>query len=92
MKSIVTDDWEHCFICGSSSRIAIHHCLFGTSNRKLSDKYGLTIPLCIDCHTGNKGVHNNYQLNLYVKRIAQAKFEKKYGHEKFMEVFMKNWL
>ena len=65
-----------------------HHC-FGAGNRKLSTKYGLTIPLCMDCHTGNKGVHNNYQLNLYVKRIAQVKFEKKYGREKFMEVFMK---
>ena len=34
-------------------------------------------------------MHKNYQLNLYVKRIAQVKFEKKYGREKFMEVFMK---
>lgn len=91
-NSIVTDDWEKCFICQSQRNLQEHHIFFGTGNKKLSTKYGLTVPLCIFCHTGDKGVHKNYQLNLYVKRIAQVKFEKKYGREKFMEVFMKNWL
>ena len=31
-----------------------HHCMFGP-NRKLSEKYGLIIPLCMECHRGNKG-------------------------------------
>jgi hypothetical protein len=89
-NSIVTDDWEHCFICQSQRNLQEHHC-FGAGNRKLSTKYGLTIPLCIDCHTGNKGVHNNYQLKLYVMRVAQKKFEDKYGHEEFMKVIGRNY-
>lgn len=90
-ESIVTKDSEHCFICGSSSRLEIHHCLFGSSNRKLSDKYRLTVPLCPDCHRGPKGVHHNKQLDLYIKRIAQMEFEKHYSYEEFMKVFGKNY-
>ena len=90
-ESIVTKDSEHCFICGSSSGLEIHHCLFGTANRKLSDKYGLTVPLCPDCHRGPKGVHHNKQLDLHIKRYAQMQFEKEYSFERFMEVFKKNY-
>ena len=91
-ESIVTKDSEHCFICGSSSGLEIHHCLFGRANRKLSDQYGLTVPLCSYCHRGQNGVHKgNYQLDLYIKRYAQLQFEKEYSFEKFMEVFGKNY-
>lgn len=92
MNSIITDDFEHCFICGSERNLETHHCLHGTANRKLSDKYGLTIPLCAYCHRGQNGVHRgNYQLDLYLKRYAQMKFEEKYSYEKFIQVFGKNY-
>lgn len=89
-KSIITQDWEHCFICTSSKNLQEHH-VFGAGNRKLSDKYGMTVPLCIDCHTGTKGVHNNYQLNLYIKRIAQMEFEREYSYGEFMAIFGRNY-
>ncbi|MDW5300726.1 MAG: hypothetical protein SA378_11430 [Sedimentibacter sp.] len=90
-SSIVTDDLEHCFICQSTRDLQEHHCFFGTANRKQSDKYRMTIPLCIDCHTGPKGVHNNHQLDLYIKRYAQLQFEKEYSFEEFMKIFGKNY-
>ena len=91
-KSIITDDMEHCFICGSPY-VQVHHCLHGTANRKMADKYKLVIPLCQKHHTGGlDSVHRNAELNLQVKRIAQEAFEQKYSREKFMEVFGKSYV
>ena len=91
ISSIVTTEYHKCFICHSERNIETHHCFFGTANRKLSDKYGLIVPLCSDCHRGQNGVHNNRQLDLYIKRYAQMEFEKEYSFEKFMEVFKKHY-
>jgi len=91
-NSIITEDWEHCFICGCSNNLQKHHVMFGTANRKQSEKYGLTIPLCMDCHLGHKGIHNNNQLDIYIKMYAQIKFEINYSHELWVKVFMKNYL
>lgn len=92
MKSVLQEDKEECFLCGGRASEE-HHCIYGTANRKLSEKYGLKVYLCPNCHrTGNMAVHKNYFTDLKLKQIAQKKFEELYGHEKFMEVFKKNYL
>lgn len=92
MKPIIVDDMEHCYVCGSPY-IQIHHCIYGVANRKLSDKYGLVVPLCQEHHTGNTGVHNNKDLDLHLKKLAQEHFEAKFGSElDFREVFGRNYL
>ena len=48
-KGIVTDYPEICFICGRPSE-AEHHLVFGTAGRELSEKDGLKVPVCNDCH------------------------------------------
>ncbi len=40
---------KQCFICGSRKNVEVHH-IFGASNRTKSDKDGLTVYLCSDCH------------------------------------------
>ena len=80
-KSIITNDMEHCFICGNPT-VAFHHVINGVANRKKSDKYGLIVPLCPRHHDE---IHQN-------QKLAQKKFEEVYGHEKFMEVFRKNYI
>lgn len=90
-RGIVTADWEHCFICGASGYLEEHHVFFGTGNRKLSEKYGMKVPLCPYCHRGTKGVHHNRKLDIYIKQLAQIEFEKNYSFEKFMKVFGKNY-
>ena len=90
-KSIITDNpW--CYICGNP--VTQTHHVFGKSERDKSTKYGLVVPLCVNCHTGSKGVHgkDGQSLNLALKRIGQAKFEERYGHELFMQEFGKNYL
>ena len=91
IKSILTDDLDHCLICGSP-HVEIHHCIFGTANRKVADRYGLVIALCREHHTGGlDSVHRDAGLDLQIKRIAQEAFEKKYSHDKFVEIFGKNY-
>ena len=90
MKSIIQTQKE-CFITGLQTGLHLHHCLHGSSNRKLSDKYGLTVWLNNEIH---RQVHNgNTELDLLLKRTAQRKFEEKCGsREEFMKIFGKNYL
>ena len=90
MKSILQTT-KKCWVCGSPY-VEEHHVIYGTAKRKLSEKFGLKIYLCHEHHTGNKGVHFNKALDTQLKMFAQKKFEEKYSHEKFMEVFKKNYL
>lgn len=86
-KSIIVDDMEHCKLCGSPY-VEIHHCLYGTANRKKADKYNLVIPLCHEHHTGGKqSAHLNARYDLMYKKMAQKAFEEKIGtREEFIKV------
>lgn len=93
MRSIVTTDFEHCFLCrrwlGDSGEL--HH-IFGGANRKVSDKYGLVVKLCHTCHNEPPyGVHHNRENELRLKRFGQKAFEDIYGHEMFMKLFGRNY-
>lgn len=91
-KSIIQINKEECYLC-SGRASEEHHCIYGTANRKLSEKYGLKVYLCINCHrTGNKAVHKNYFTDIKLKQIAQKMFENKYSHEEYMQIFRKNYL
>jgi hypothetical protein len=72
-KGIVTDYPEICFICGRPSE-AEHHLVFGTAGRELSEKDGLKVPVCNDCH--NMGdilcrIHGNPMAERMSKIIGQ---------------------
>lgn len=99
--SILTNDLSVCHVCGSRLDIEKHEVYFGAFRNK-SIEYGCIVGLCHLCHQsgydalGNyhKGVHNEptKELDQRLKKECQRKFEKKYGHDKFMEVFKKNYL
>ena len=92
--SILTDDLEHCIICGKAP-INKHEIFYG-SNRHNSIKYGLVILLCIaEHHVGNvKGIHADKKLDLEWKQKGQQAFMKHYNKniEDFINVFGKNYL
>lgn len=91
-KSIIQEEKE-CIVCRAKNNLHNHHVMFGTADRKKADMYGLTVWLCVEHHTGNKGVHNgNVQLDHYLKKLAQIKFEERYSHELWMQTFHRNWL
>lgn len=87
---------EHrkCFICGRSGWIERHH-IFGASNRKKSEKYGLVVDLCHYCHNEPpNGVHHNKAAMLKLKRYGQKKVMQEQGWtiEDFRREFGKNYL
>lgn len=89
MESIITNDMEHCYICGSPNP-QIHHCMNG-ANKKNSEKYGLIVPLCMTHHTGMFGVHTHPDRMLEMRRLAQRKFEETHTREEWIEIFGKSY-
>ena len=90
------DEYRCCEICGrtGTSRVPLHrHHVFGGSNRKISDKLGMVVDLCCECHEGKNGVHRNRELDLELKQRFQQEFEDE-GHsrEEFRALFGKSWL
>ena len=83
---------ERCFLCGRMTDLERHHVLGGVANRKLSEKYGLWVWLCHDCHTGDHGAQYVKGTNQSLKRLAQIAFEARHGHELWMETFRKNYI
>lgn len=82
------NEYFECFICGRGGALHKHHCLHGI-RRKAADKYDLTVWLCPECH---QRLHDHGDGDLMLERLAQRHFEEKYGHEKYMRVFGKNYL
>lgn len=94
IKSIMQDDLMKCWFCGRFGTEK-HHIIFGTANRKISDKYGLIVGLCYQCHRGTNGVHgrDGMEINKDLKHYAQEAFEKHHGtREDFRRIFGKSYL
>lgn len=92
MKSILQKDKE-CFVCRTTQNLAEHHVIYGNANRKMSEKYGLKIWLCNYHHNmSDEGIHFNKSLDLEVKKIAQAEFEKTHTREEWHSIFGKSYL
>ena len=89
MKSIIQKNNE-CWVCKSTYGLHTHH-VFGASNKKASDKYGLTIKLCLLHHTGSEGIHFDREFDFVTKQLAQEKFEE-INYESFIKIFGRNYL
>lgn len=97
MKSIMQDRDGICYECkryATKGYMHEHH-VFGGSNRKLSEIYGLKVYLCYECHEDNiKGVHGqNKKLMDRLHMEGQRAFENQWGsREAFVKIFGKNYL
>ena len=81
-----------CIQCGRPFA-ETHEVFYGRGKRQLSIKYKMQAKLCCMCHKDAPySVHKNKEMDLILKRKYQRIFEKQYGHEKFMEVFGRNYL
>jgi hypothetical protein len=81
-----------CWFCGKEWGLERHHVLSGTANRKLSERYGLWVYLCHDCHTGKDGAQYDPEKNRMLKIEAQMAFEALYSHDEWMKVFRRNYI
>lgn len=83
---------ETCYLCGADRYLQEHH-IFGGPNRKLSEKYGLKVHLCLECHLDAKaGVHFNREKREKLQKIGQQAFEKTHTRSEFVDIFGKNYL
>ena len=87
MKSLLDTQKGVCFICGGFGSDK-HHIFMG-ANRKHSEEWGCYVWLCRNHHNL---VHNDIKTNRWLQGEAQEEFEKLYSHEKFMEIFGRNYL
>lgn len=88
LKSIMTKDYEHCFVCGKTAQ-QWHH-VMNKSDKKKAEKYGLLIPVCAKCHSE---IHDkNNELNYELKKIAQADFLMEHSGSLWLKEFGKNYL
>lgn len=101
MKSILHNKKDHtCFLCMILNNddhwqqyLEEHHVIFGTANRRLSERYGLKVYLCPDHHrTGTMAVHRNAEVAEILIKAAQIAFMKKYSFDQFISIFGRNYL
>ena len=90
-KSIVQKG-ERCFLCGRTTDLERHHIFGGVANRPLSEKFGLWVWLCHDCHTGTDGAQYIKEKNQNLKRLGQIAFEARHSHDEWMQIFRKNYI
>ena len=73
-----------------------HHFVYGRYGafREKAEHFGLWGYVCNARHHeyGPEAPHNNHEVDLHLKMVAQEKFEQIYGREKWMEEFGKNYL
>lgn len=87
-KSIIVKDTGRCYVCGSPY-VECHHVIHGTANRKLADKYHLTLPLCAWHHKESpESPHRNYLIDRAYQAMGQEAFERECGtREDFRRIF-----
>ena len=93
-KSIMVTEKGVCFLCGARVPTEKHH-VYGGGRRRLSEKYGLWVYLCHNCHNEPPdGVHHNAEKDLALK--AQVQIRAMYVHhwtvDKFRELFRKSYI
>ena len=104
MKSLMHEKDGTCYLCMKlegnyfpQRGLHEHHVMFGGfgSGRKLSEKYGLKVYLCIRHHLADGGpdaVHRSRASRELLCKEAQRCFEKNYPNLSFREIFGKDWL
>lgn len=83
-----------CFLCHQIGVLEKHH-IFGGSNRKNSEKYGLVVYLCHACHNEPPdGAHHNAKTMKALHQYGQKKAmrEQRWTKEAFREIFHKNYI
>ena len=105
MSRSIMQNTKECFLCRmraeeqgyfgplTSYGLEKHHVMHGVANRKIAEKYGLTVFLCEKDHrTGAEAVHKSRETDLKLIRAGQRRFEQVYSHREWMKAFGKNYL
>ena len=97
MENIIHKKDGTCFLCRMegdfSEKYTEEHHIFNGANKKLSEKYGLKVQLCLYHHReGKEAVHNNHEKMMLLKALGQQAFIEHYPDIDFREIFGKNYI
>lgn len=82
---------KKCYLTGRTDHLDKHHCMNGPF-RKKAEAFGLWIFLQHDVHMKLHQTPQGQKVAIWLKQQAQEAFERKYGHEKWMKEFKRNYL
>lgn len=83
---------EECFICKKRYNLETHHIMNGPY-KAASEKYGLLIKVCSDCHTmAPDSIHRDSKMKKRLKQFGQKYFEQTHPREEFIKEFGQNYL
>ena len=82
-----------CFLCGNWENLETHH-IYGGARRSASDRYGMTVRLCHDCHQEDRdSAHRSGATKLYLHKYGERKLLRQgWTVEQFIAVFERNYL
>jgi len=83
MKSIVQKE-KKCIICESEDYLEKHHCFFG-ANRKVSERLGLVVWLCMEHHRGDYSPHRNRRVDIWLKLLCQKEYLKTHTEAEWLQ-------
>lgn len=92
LKSVFTDDMDHCYYTGNAP-VERHH-IFGGSRKAASEKYGYVVPLRPDLHpNGVFAGQAARTVDIALKTMAQRHFEENHGtRAEFISIFGKSYI
>ena len=95
MNSILQAE-KVCYITGYAGEYGLdrHHIFFGP-DRNISESNGFWVWLRHDRHLANSPhatPHNDIEVDLWLKRTCQKKYEETHSREEFMHLIGKNYL
>lgn len=93
-KPSILQTRKECFLTGATDKLHVHHIYMGPDRNK-SDKNGFWVWLRWDYHIAdspNRTPHNDREVDLYLKRLCQAKYEEAHSREEFMNLMGRNYL
>jgi len=92
-RRVVKKRKKACALCGKKASdgvgLTTHHVFHGNRFKHVSERYGMLLTLCDDCH---KRLHSSRELDKQVQKACQLAFEERYSREEFTAVFGKSWL
>lgn len=93
MKNLMSNEKE-CYMCHTTEDLHKHHVFFGNGRRRLSEQDGCWCYLCARHHNmSDLGVHFNKDLDNFLKRVCQKKWEMVRGtRADFIKRFGRNYL
>lgn len=82
---------KQCYLTGRTYDLDKHHVMNGI-NRKKAEEWGLWVYLNHEVHMKLHQTAQGQKVARWLKQQAQEQFERRYGHDKWMKEFHKNYL